>query len=207
MPVTKTTRECYEVREGKPCGEWANITLHCWQRTANVGTKHEGIYYCGEITIQSSFGTWGYIWTACSAPFKHFLTKIEFDYAFTKFMGTKLDRFDGEASAREVLKSIIEERCSNGMSKAEAREAWDAFDDVRSMAECGEHDFGTAMMDVARSLGRDHPMHDNFADPCGWPKVTKYDAQAQGFWRQLWPLFIEALKAETEQEQPALQAA
>jgi hypothetical protein len=35
MPVTKTTRECYEVREGKPCGEWANITLHCWERTAN----------------------------------------------------------------------------------------------------------------------------------------------------------------------------
>ena len=196
MPVTKTTRECYEVREGTPYGEWANITLNCWQRMANVGTKHEGIYYCGEITIQSSFGTWGYIWTACSTPFKHFLQKAEFDYVFTKFMGTKLDRFDGEASVLEAFKWITEGRRRGEMSKHEAREAWDALDDVRSMAECGEHDFGAAMMDVARSLDDRHPLHDHFADPSGWPRCTKYDCQAQGFWRQLWPLFIEALKAE-----------
>lgn len=36
MPVTKSMRECYEVREGH---EWANITLHCWDRRANVGTQ------------------------------------------------------------------------------------------------------------------------------------------------------------------------
>lgn len=205
MPVTKTTRECYEVRDSNRGGEWANITLACWDRTANVGTKHEGIYYCGEITIQSSFGTWGYIWTACSTPFKHFLTKVEFDYAFTKFMGTKLDRFDGEASAREVCKWITEGRRDGSLSKAEAREAWESFEEVRSMVECSEHDFGAGMMDVARSLDDRHPLHDHFADPCGWPRCTKYDVQAQGFWRQLWPLFIEALKAETEQ--PVLRAA
>lgn len=205
MPVTKTTRECYEVRDGKRCGEWANITLACWDNPPQPGYTRTSMHYGGEIQIHSSFGSWGHSWSACGVPFKRFLTDAGFDYVFTKFMGTKLDRFDGEASAREVLKSIIEERRTNGMSKAEAREAWDAFDNVRSMAECGEHDFGTAMMEVAHSLGRRHPMHDNFADPCGWPKVTKYDVQAQGFWRQLWPLFVEALKAEAEQ--PALQAA
>jgi hypothetical protein len=205
MPVTKTTRECYEVRDGQRGGEWANITLACWDRMANVGTKHEGIYYCGEITIQSSFGTWGYIWTACANPFKEFLAGAEFDYVFTKFMGTKLDRFDGDASVREVCKWITEGRRDGSLSKSEAREAWDALEDVRSVAEYGEHEFGTAMMDVARSLDDRHPLHDHFADPCGWPRCTKYDAQAQGFWRQLWPLFIEALKAEAEQ--PALQAA
>jgi hypothetical protein len=197
MPVTKSVRECYEVREDNPHGEWANITLHCWSRLANRGTKNEGTYYCGEITIQSSFGTWGYIWTACANPFKVFLQQVEFGYVFTKFMGTNLDRFDGEASAREVLKSIIEERRRGYISKANAREAWDAFEDVRSVAECSEHDFGTAMMDVARGLDSNHPLHDLFADPCGWPKATKYDAQAQGFWRQLWPLFVAELHLET----------
>jgi hypothetical protein len=204
MPVTKTTRECYEVRDGQRGGEWANITLACWDRPVGRGPGRD-TYYCGEITIQSSFGTWGYIWTACSTPFKHFLTKVEFDYVFTKFMGTKLDRFDGEASVLKAFKWITEGRRRGEMSKHEAREAWDALDDVRSVAECGEHDFGTAMMDVARSLDDRHPLHDHFADPCGWPRCTKYDCQAQGFWRQLWPLFIEALKAE--QAQPVPQAA
>lgn len=205
MPVTKTTRECYEVRDGRRGGEWANITLACWDNPPQPGYTRTSMYCGGEIQIHSSFGSWGHSWSSCAVPFKRFLVGAEFDYVFTKFMGTKLDRFDGEGSAREVLKWIIEDRRHSGISKAEAREAWDAFDDVRSMAECGEHDFGMAMMDVARSLDRRHPMHDNFADPCGWPKVTKYDMQAQGFWRQLWPLFIEALKAEAEQ--PALQAA
>ena len=197
MPVTKTTRECYEVRDGQRGGEWANITLACWDRPVGRGPGRD-TYYCGEITIQSSFGTWGYIWTACASPFKQFLQKVEFDYVFTKFMGTKLGRFDGEASVRKAFKWITEGRRRGEMSKHEAREAWDALDDVRSVAECGEHDFGTAMMDVARSLDDRHPLHDNFADPCGWPRCTKYDVQAQGFWRQLWPLFIEALKAEQE---------
>ncbi len=198
MPVTKTVRECYEVRTGQPYGEWANITLHCWDRRANVGTAHEGTYYCGEITIHSSFGTWGHIWTACAVPFKRFLQQVEFDYAFTKFMGTKLQRFDGEASAREVLKSIVNERRSNGMSKDDAREAWNAFTYVRHEAECGEHDFGTAMLHVADSLGRSHPMYDSFADASSWPRVTSHDVQAQGFWEQLWPLFVGELRRETE---------
>lgn len=201
MPVTKSTRECYEVREGKPGGEWANITLACWDRPVGRGPGRD-TYYCGEITIQSSFGTWGYIWTACSTPFKHFLTKVEFDYAFTKFMGAKLDRFDGEASVREMFREIIDGRRCSGVSKSEAREAWDALEDVRDVAECGEHDFGTAMMDVARSMDNNHPLHDHFADPSGWPRCTKYDAQAQGFWRQLWPLFTEALKTEALAQLP-----
>jgi hypothetical protein len=29
MPVIKTLRACYEVRDGQRCGEWANITLRC----------------------------------------------------------------------------------------------------------------------------------------------------------------------------------
>ncbi len=88
MPVTKTKRDCYEVRE---LGEWANITLNCW---GNPEAKRYG----GEIVISSSFGTWSNAWSSCSVPFKQFLAEANFDYLFTKFMGTKLDRFDGNAT-------------------------------------------------------------------------------------------------------------
>lgn len=149
MPVTKTIRECYEVRNGWPGGEWANITLKCWDNPPQPGYSRTSMYYCGEITIQSSFGTWGYIWTACAVPFKQFLLGAEFDYVFTKFMGHKLDRFDGEASVREVRKWITTDRRTGSMSKAEAREAWEAVDDVESQMECSEHDYGTAMIAAA----------------------------------------------------------
>jgi len=198
MPVTKSMRECYEVRDGRRGGEWANITLNCWDNPPYPGTARPSMYYCGEITIHSSFGTWGYIWTACAVPFKQFLQKAEFDYVFTKFMGHKLDRFDGEASVREVRKWILTDRLNLSLDKAEAREAWDAVDEVASMAECSEHDFGTAMMDVARTLGSQHSMHDNFADASFWPRCTRYDAQAEGFWKHIWPLFMDALKTELE---------
>ena len=123
MPVAKTTRECYEVRDGRRGGEWANITLASWDNPPQPGYTRTSMYYGGEIQIHSSFGSWGHSWSSCAVPFKRFLIGAEFDYVFTKFMGTKLDRFDGEASAREVLKWIIEDRRHNGMSKAEARSA------------------------------------------------------------------------------------
>ena len=206
MPVTKTTRECYEVREGKPHGEWANITLHCWQRAANVGTKHEGTYYCGEITIQSSFGTWGNIWTACANPFKEFLQEVEFDYAFGKFMGARLEEFDGDGSMRAMRERVIENRRNTWLSKADARALWDALEDRESEATCSENDWVRALGDAAESLRLDRqPDAAEFlSEP--WEYIqTRPKPCAVNFWRTLWPLFIEALKAEAEQ--PALQAA
>lgn len=197
MPVTKSIRECYEVRGNGRSHEWANITLHCWDRPANVGTPHECTYYCGEITIQSSFGTWGYIWTACARPFKEFLCGIEFDYAFTKFMGLKLDRFDGEATLREIRRDIIERRRSGSLDKSEARDAWGLVgDEDERIASDDRTAYGYAMWDIGSRLDDRHPMRDYFNDPSGWPNVTRHDSQAVGFWRELWPVFVQALRDE-----------
>lgn len=193
MSVRKTQRECYEVRNN---GEWANITLSCWRRPHSQGTKHEGTYHCGEITIQSSFGTWGYIWTACGQPFKQFLADAEFDYVFTKFMGVKLRRYDGEGTLRQVRRDIIEQRLCGGLSRTEARDAWAAVEWESERIECDETSCGYALMEVARQLDDTHPMRDYFADPSGWPRETKYDAQAVHFWREIWPEFVGALQQE-----------
>lgn len=198
MPVTKTNRECYEVRDGR--GEWANITLHCWTRTHSQGTQHEGTYHCGEITIQSSFGCWGYIWTACGSPFKRFLQRASFDYVFTKFMGDKLARYDGDATVRKLRSEVIEQRKRRRLDMDEARKVWDAIAYEADRIESGsETDFGYAMFDIARALDDKHPMREHFADPCAWDRCTRHDPQAAGFWRCIWPLFIDALKEEEKQ--------
>lgn len=201
MPVTKTMRECYEVREN---GEWATISLDCWERPANAGTPHERTYYCGEITIQSSFGTWGHVWTACGEPFKQFLASLSFDYVFTKFMGTKLDRYDGEGTLREIKKDILRRRREAALTHNEARDVWGAVMDESERIESDETSCGYALMEIASNLSEHHQMRDNFADPMAWVFVTRHDSQAVGFWRDLWPAFVGALKAEM---QPAMQAA
>lgn len=195
MPVRKTIRECYEIRDAERGGEWANITLHCWDNPPPPNVSR-GMYYAGEIAIHSSFGTWGHTWTACGVPFKQFLIRAEFDYMFTKFMGARLERFDGDATLRQIRVDILAARKRGSVGRCEAREAWDAVGDEVERITAGATDYGYAMFDVARALDSKHPMHDYFADPCGWPRMTHADHQAQGFWRTLWPLFVEALKAE-----------
>jgi hypothetical protein len=193
MPVAKTMRECYEVRENH---EWANITMSCWENPPSKDSKR-GMYYCGEIVINSSFGAWANTWTACGVPFKQFLASAGFDYLFTKFIGNKLDCFDGDASFEQIKKDVIERRKSGSLDKDEARDAWNGLmDEQERMTSGSEESYGYAMWDVGSRLDKGHPMRDYFNDPSGWPKATHYDRQAEGFWRELWPSFKNELKAE-----------
>lgn len=198
MPVTKSVRECYEVREDKRCGEWANITLKCWDNPPKADSTR-GMYYCGEITIHSSYGSWAYTWTACANPFKQFLCGIDFGYAFGKFMGTALDVFDGAATLKQIRRDILQERRQGSLDREEAREVWDLVKDEDDRIEHGgPSDYGYAMWDIGGRLDRGHPMRDYFNDPSGWPRCTHDDYSAAGFWRTLWPLFIAELRRETE---------
>lgn len=169
-------------------GERATIVVRSWARPGGT--------YGGELMIHSSFGSWGNAWSCCSEPFPQFLAGCGFDYLFTKLMGGDFMRFDGGGSVVEVFASIIRKRRANYISTAAAREAWDALlnDEVMD-GEPTEQVFGDAMLRIAGQL--DLPdLHDNFADPCSWPRVRKPDEQASGFWRELWPVFLECLKAE-----------
>lgn len=199
MPVIKTTRECYEVRVGERgrCGsEWANIILQCWANNPSPENIARGVStsYGGEIQINSSFGAWAYSWNACGSPFKQFLIGLNFDYIFTKFMGSSLDVFDGEASVKEVYKEIIERRRTNQINRKEARAVWSEV--IFGINGSEVHSYGESMQEIARSMEERHPMHDYFADPMDWPRCTRYDYQAKGFWDKLWPEFTEALWLE-----------
>lgn len=196
LSVTKDTVERYSIRAGH---EHASIFIRCWERKANVDTPHEGVYYCGEIAINSSFGSWGNTWTACADPFKRFLTQVEFDYIFGKFMGHALERFDGPASVTEMFAGIVRERRQNSLTKSEAREARDALYEERSEAEECEYSFGSAMFRAGQNIKTSNPMRDVFADPSGWPRCHHYDRQAEGFWKTIWPEFVGALRAEIDQ--------
>lgn len=193
----------YRVRGGHGDYEWATIVVREWCTQPDPmcgGRKRE----CGEILIYSSFGSWAHQWGHLGTPFRRWLLTADFGYVFTKFMGEKLSRFDGDASVREMFKTIATNRRERTLDAEQAREAWDLMERHRSQAEASEHDFGYAMLDIARYLDDEHPLHDTFSDPCGWPRSTHDDYQAVGFWRDIWPVFINHLRTEL---QPAAVAA
>jgi hypothetical protein len=197
MSCTKSTMESYQIHKDH---EYANISLRCWDNPAPAGSSR-GMYYGGEIMIHSSFGSWANSWNACGSPFKRFLLHAGFDYLFTKFMGVNLERFDGEATLRQIRADIIEQRRGGSLSKDEARDVMNAVEEQSERLSSSDATaYGYAMWDVAGQLDRDHPMHEYFSDPCGWPRLTHDDYGAAGFWREIWPEFKAALEAELQPE-------
>lgn len=196
MSVTKTTdAEVYIV--GKNF-ERATIVLRCWSRPANVGTPHECTYYCGEILINSTFGCWANVWTACGEPFKRFLLDAEFDYVFTKFMGTKLEVWDGEGSVAALRRSVLEHRRWGDLDKDESRRLWDEINSNESELVSSLDDFVECCSSIADDIDS-RGIYRLLADP--WELgSTQHDHQAVGFWRELWPEFTAALAEELEEQ-------
>lgn len=195
MSVTKTTdAEHYIVRKNL---EWASIVVRCWQAEEYGKTRH-----CGEILIHSSYGSWANSWGYCGSQFKQFLIGLNFDYIFTKFMGHEFKVFDGELSVRRLRDRLIESRKEGGVTKDEARECWDEIEGRESELESSEREFVDAVYAIVHRVdsGRVQRI---FCEP--WELIRKTaDQQAVGFWRDIWPEFAAALKAElAEQAVPA----
>ncbi len=196
MSVTKSTdAEVYAVLKNYEC---ATIMLRCWSRPDHVGTEHARTRYCGEILIHSSFGSWGNTGTACGKPFKLFLLDADFGYVFTKFMGTKLQVWDGEASVASLRRRVLEWRRSREIPSAAGRELLDAIDSYSSELESSSHEFVECVYRIADDLGLPS-IRSLLSEP--WELTeTQPDPQAVGFWRELWPEFCTALRAETAAE-------
>lgn len=198
MTVTKSVAERYAVHTQG--GEYASIVVRDWSRPVNIGQGRTGTYYCGEIQIHSSFGSWGNTWSACATPFKQFLLDCEFEYVFTKFMCTKFHVFDGEASFKGLLGIVLRARWEKTIGKDEAREFYSDLDDAQAELECSSNDFCNAVFRLME--GRSGRMAKLFAEP--WElTATRPDSQAVGFWREIWPEFTAALRAELAEPVPA----
>ncbi|WP_157266495.1 hypothetical protein [Azohydromonas aeria] len=199
---------CYRVHGGHGRYEWATICIREW--TAGGDMVGERSRFLGEILIHSSFGAWGFQWTHLGEPFREFLQHAEFDYVFTKFMGSDLQVFDGEGSVRNLRQQIVEQRRSNDITKGAARALWQEINACQNECEDSNASFVEQMRDIAdrfndgysfdseiESLSeaeRDAVVH-LLQEP--WElTTTKAHPQAEGFWRDLWPAFVEYLRAE-----------
>lgn len=184
-----TTAEVYRIRTTGH--EWATIVLFEWQATGNDGTQRE----CGEILIHSGFGSWANSWGHLGTPFKSFLLKAECDYIATKFMGADAYKFDGALTVRELRRRLLRWRQESQLNKDEARQLWDYIEEREVELECSTHDFVGAMQQGETELVSSKAMRRFLQEP--WESLaTSLDIQFAGFWREVWPVFLEQLKAE-----------
>lgn len=188
MSVTKTTgAEHYIIHKNH---EWASIVVRCWDVQEPDGkTRH-----CGEILIHSSYGSWANSWGHCGNPFKQFLQRLDFDYLFTKFMGNKLCVFDGEGSVKRLRERLLEARREGTIDKAAARQGWEEIEEAEPELESSEREFVDAVYRIVGYV--DNALFQRVFDEPWGMTAKRPDDQAMGFWRELWPEFMGAIKAE-----------
>jgi len=168
--------KCFIVRNA---GEYGTFYLR-------EGVKGEGDrrYHWCELTCNTSFGTVGHYWSSMGGPAAWFLDKINRDYLIGKLWGMQETVFNADKAMRQVRTMILQDRRAGDLSREEARARWN---DIAGGAD-DEFEFHTLV-------------HDN-----DWLSETVYgggssfgevpNPQAVGFYRHLWPVFIEQLKAD-----------
>lgn len=174
--VTKSLTELYQVRhEGG--GRWADFSLVCGKESVR-------------IMINSDYGSYSHIWSHCGGCPKTFLTEIDFDYCMKKLTGYKHYVKAPERYPEEVKGRIIEARRERGLTKAEAREAWQDMLNT----EFSEGDL------YYREL-IDHELFEKvFGDYEYLPSAEKVDPCCADFWEHCWLPFIASLKEELAQK-------
>jgi hypothetical protein len=181
MSVIKATCDRYTISN---VHEYATICIVEWTPRRDS----HGPIYGGEILVNSTFGAFCNSWGHCGQPFKQFLAGLNFNYFMTKCRGMDAEQFDGEKSVRNAKERVTALRRDGTLTREQAREAWDAIEECESEAEHSEYAFVRELYQV------DIP---GLSEP--WELVVRSPTpDTVGFWRDIWPEFVAAIRAETQ---------
>jgi hypothetical protein len=172
----ETPIHAYAVRDR---GEGATIFIHPFETQRENGEPYQG----ATVSVTSTYGNWGFVWTHMGEPWHKFLISVDFDYAMSKFMG-KDYRVDQphEDNAVKMRKIIIEERRTGALNKDDARTMWDALQDPFERHES----FFTEWDRRAQGLPYEHDFWEY--------DFTHTNPVAQPFWDRLWLQFTKQLQ-------------
>ena len=181
--------------------EWATIVVRCWQDEGADGK----LRHRGEILINSTFGSWANFWSAPGMPFKRFLIGLDFGSCMQKLMGRDLQEHDGAATLKALRRSVLEARRLRRLDKKAAAWVWQEIDDRSGSLSDNVESFVSACGDIQRDAGESwnrklvgdcaDEIGDLFTEPW-YMTETRDNPQAVGFWRDIWPEFTQALRAE-----------
>jgi len=183
---------------------WARIFVKHGQRARHDG-DHGPAFWC-YVSVVSDFGNFGHLWSHCGCEPVRFLSGLSMDYAMGKLMHSASEdvtEYDGEATARHILRAVIDARRKRYISRDEAQDLACAIEEERYAIEHGRDEMVNACLRIAR----DHDtalerasLDADFGEPWTFAQ-DRINPQARDFWKFIWPPFIQAMKArELERE-------
>ncbi len=171
--ITKEPADSYIVRNQ---GEAARIFILSGQKQ-----DHDGPRTWGYISIISSFGNFGHLFSHCGPrPFEEFLAGLDCSYLMGKFMGLGVNVFDVDATERELKRRVIEKRRARDIEGSTAREIFDALTEAAHSTNRDEF-----MRTLERECEREFWEWEMY-EYAG----SKLNPQARGFWDRLWQPFV-----------------
>lgn len=145
----------------------------------------------GCFTAISDYGNFGYWWGSPGSEFRKFLISADAGYVENKLADGRKE-IDALATSDTVKREILDRRRRKTITRVCARSEWDLMLSVDWESECER----CGWYFNATSLGE---MED----------VLRYTPprQLQAFMKNLWPLFLDQLRAELATESQSTQAA
>lgn len=169
------------------CTQYSEVTFQCIAAKSN----HEwaNLYWreeTGRVIINSSYGDWSFSWRhRGDQSLAAFLYKLDMDYMGGKMLGINYYVFSRTKTVECIREHILEERRRAGLTKDEARTAWDNFVQL----EDGDISFETWATN-------EDVLGDTFDFHCTEPEPSWFH-----FWNKLWlPCIVPELKKLTCKE-------
>ena len=166
----KKNVEKYEIRIPETSSYWADIIVDDYG-----GEKYGRIYI---ISDYDSSG-WSYFWSGCGVPFKQFLTQLDIEYTAGKFGQNK--HFDLE----KTLLAMEQDIDNAGLTPEEKHRCQSEIRELKNSSSNDE--FIQLFYECAI----------DYKALVGYPTVcTGITPLFKRFWEEVWPVFIETIKAE-----------
>jgi hypothetical protein len=169
----KSTCEKYTLRFNKGW-DWAVFTI-----------DETGIFQC-----HSSFGDYNYHWTAFGDSFKKFLTEIDSYYLLNKVANE--DYFDLGKYQEKAKAVILALRKKNEINREQARELWEfVMDELEG--------YGNSYDLVCKEIYENSLLNKVYRGDVFYSDFAPerdYSPRAKAFAHNIFPKFVEVLKAE-----------
>lgn len=146
----------------------------------------------GYFSACSDYGNYAFIWTHPGMEFRRFVAQLvgQSDYVVKKLCSGRADmhEYDGEATACDIRKTILEARRCRAWSKERARREWDLVSDmeVEDFREGFARWYDHTQIDEAYEYMRERP-----------------NAQCMAFCEHVMPRLAAAIREELAQEDSA----
>ena len=172
----KETADLYRIHTER--GEWAHIFLTEGRR------KDDGNYW-GTISVVSSYGEYGFIWSHMGCPLRVFLKNLTFDYAMGKFRSSAVYIFD----FYETIKAL-KELVTDSYTGKEDKEILDVLQEIEDEGPCIHDELLRQITDELPDFANSHDI---------WEIAeTMPDPQCKGFWDTIWPLMLAEFEKEKQ---------